>query len=609
MISFSQKQLLDLSISSSKEWLLTDGDGGYASSTVSLLNSRRQHSLLSVSTDSPLKRFTLLNKLDEEVIINGKSYMLGTNRYPGTVFPEGYKLLSKFTFDHFPQVTFDLDGSQIAKKVLMPKRSSAVYIHYENLSRKALTLRLLPLISFRWKDSIRKAGDGFLVDELPDGVRIISEMSLPRLFLKLSQMYATNPESHWYYDFIYTHDTDLYNEDREDLFNIGFWETELEPGKGLTFVASTRDLAEFDYAEIEAHCIEEIEGLRASSGLPKRYVHLADMASNHLARSRAIRSLAILEGYPYGALSIKDSLLSVDGLSFASGRRNYEQEFLNDLVTNEQSGALPSTIDEATFQVNYNDPTIPLYFSVALKRCAQNDNGADCLRRYLPMLENSVEFITQNNFVGLKIKGTHLLDVTSGKPSNIQSVVTNAAVNALWYNLLKVVNEAKSATESPANYSEITAEIESIYFGTFFNEEGAFKGFEQNDELVTDMALPLILPFTPLNDKQRGKIFRQLASRLLRSFENPPHAASPAHSCNLMAIHLAEAGSTIEGCEGETAKLKEILSEFFTLRAFTNTVNGLPKCGTDIPASSSQDISSAVVIGEAIRVIKKLKLR
>ncbi|HQT91854.1 MAG TPA: glycogen debranching enzyme N-terminal domain-containing protein, partial [Candidatus Kryptobacter bacterium] len=313
MISFSQKQLRDLSISASKEWLLTDGDGGYASSTVSFLNSRRQHSLLTVSTDSPLKRFTLLNKLDEEVIIDGKSYMLGTNRYPGTVFPEGYRLLSKFTFDHFPQVTFDLDGSQITKKVLMPKRSSAVYVHYENLSRKALTLRLLPLISFRWKDSIRKAGDGFLVDELPDGVRIISEMSLPRLYLKLSQIYATNPESHWYYDFIYTHDTDLYNEDREDLFNIGFWETELEPGKGLTFVASTRDLAEFDYAEIEAQCIEEIERLRASSGLPKRYVHLADMASNHLARSRAIRSLAILEGYPYGVLSTKESLLSLDG--------------------------------------------------------------------------------------------------------------------------------------------------------------------------------------------------------------------------------------------------------------------------------------------------------
>jgi predicted glycogen debranching enzyme len=609
MITYSQKQMRDLSISASKEWLLTDGDGGYASSTVCFLNSRRQHSLLTVSTDSPLKRFTLLNKLDEEVIIDGKSYMLGTNQYPGTVFPEGYKLLSKFAFDHFPQVTYDLDGCQITKKILMPRRSSAVYVHYQNTSRKAMTLRLLPLISFRWKDSVRKAGDGFLVDELPDGVRIISEMNLPRLYLKLSQIYSTEPESHWYYDFIYSHDTDLYNEDREDLFNIGFWETELEPGKGLTFVASTRDLAEFDYAEIEARCIDEIELIRTSSGLPKRYVHLADMASNHLARSRAIRSLAILEGFPYGAISTKDSLLSIDGISCSSGRRNYEQEFLNDLVTNEQSGALPSTIDEATFQVNYDDPAIPLYFAVALKRCAQKESGTDCLRRYLPMLENSVEYITQNNFGGSLSKATHLLDVTSGKTSKIQSLVKNAAVNALWYNLLKVVDEAKSSTEALANYSEVTAEIESGYFDSFFNNEGAFKGLEENDELVSDMTLPLIIPFSPLNEKQRGKVFRQLASRLLRNLQNPTLHTSPTHVCNLMAIHLAEAGSTIEGCEAETENLKEVISELFTLRKFTDTVDGLPKCGIGIPVHTPRDISSALVTGEAIRVVKKLKLR
>jgi len=141
-------------------------------------------------------------------------------------------------------------------------------------------------------------------------------------------------------------------------------------------------------------------------------------------------------------------------------------------VTNEQSGALPSTIDESTFQVNYDDPTIPLYFAVALKRCAGRENGADCLRRYLPFLENAVEFILQNNFIGTPIGGTHLIDTTSEKPVPPHSRITNAAVNALWYNLLKVVDEAKSTTEALANYTEIAAEIESDYFDSFFDDEG-----------------------------------------------------------------------------------------------------------------------------------------
>ncbi len=609
MISYNQRQLRDPSVYKSKEWLLTDGYGGFACSTVSFMNTRRQHSLLTVSTNIPLKRFTLLNRLDEEVIVDGKSYMLGTNQYPGTVFPEGFKLLSRFIFDYFPQVTFDLDGVQLTKKVLVPKGSSSTFIHYENKSRKPITLRLLPLISFRWKDSVKKSGDGFLVDELPDGVRIIADMNLPRLYLKLSQIYNTSPESHWYYDFIYAHDADLYDEDREDLFDIGFWETELEPGKGLTFAASTRDLAEYDYAEIEAHYVESIERIRDSSGLPKRYVHLADAASNHLAQTHAIRSSAILDGFPYGGVSVKESLLSLDGIACVSSRQNYETEFLHELVTNEMGGALPSRIDETNVQVVYDNPQIPLYFALAVKRCAEKENSIDCLRRYLPILEDAVEIILQDNLGGSRIEGTHLVDVSAGRADRREAAVTNATVNALWYNLLKVVDEAKSATESLASYSEITAEIESTYYNFFFDSNGMHREFEKDDQLVSDLALPLILPFSPLNDRQRELIFRQLASRVLASYDKPSLHDLPAHTCNLMTIYLVEAGSAIESCNEETAKLKEILVRLFMLYEFTNSVSGLPGCGSDLTEHSPRDISSAVVTGEAIRIIKKLKLR
>lgn len=607
MISYSQKQLKDLSISTSKEWLLTDGDGGYACSTISFMNTRRQHSLLTVSTNPPLKRFTLLNKLDEEVIIDGKPYMLSTNQYPGTVFPEGYKFMSKFVFDYFPQAMFDIDGCQITKKVLMPRGSSSIYFHYENHSKKTITLRLLPLISFRPKDSLRKAGDGFLVDELPDGVRIIAEMNLPRLYLKLSQIYSTSPESHWYYDFIYAHDAGLYDADREDLFNIGFWETEIEPGKGLTFAASTRDLAEFDYAEIESQYIESIEKTRELSGLPKRYVQLADVAHNHLARSRAIRSLAIIDGYPYGSLSTKDALLSMGGISYVSDKKNYEQEYLYDLVANEMSGSFPSTIDETSMQVNYDNPQIPLYLAVALKRCADKDGNTECLRRYLPFLENAAEIIIQNNLGGSRLSGTSLLDISGGKPHGLQTTVENAIVNALWYNLLKVTDEGKTSAGAFSGYDETAAEIESVYFESFFAADGSFKGMEKDSVLISDMAFLLVLPFSPLTSGQREKIFRRLVPQLLGSFQDGASHFGPGHGCNLTALYLAEAGSTMDNCKEETAGLKEMLTQLFTMHGFTDCVNGLPVCGYGRTEHYPLDLCSSVVAGEAIRIIKKLK--
>ena len=609
MISYTQKQLRNPAISTSKEWLLTDGDGGYACSTISFMNTRRQHSLLTVSTNFPLKRFTLLNKLDEEVIIDGKSYMLSTNQYPGTIFPEGFKYLSKFVFDHFPQVTFDLDGRQITKKVLMPRESSAVYCHYENHSNEAITIRLLPLISFRPKDMLKKAGDGFLVDELPDGVRIIADLNLPKLYLKLSQIYSTSPESHWYYDFIYEHDTSLYDNDREDLFNIGFWETELEPGKGLTFAASTRDLAEFEYPEIEAKYIEMVENKRATAGLPKRFVHLSDSAFNHLARSRAIRSHAIVDGYPYGGLTIRDSLVSMDGISYSSDKMKYENEYLYDMVANEVSGTFPSTVDEETFHVNYNDQRMPLYFALALKRLAEKDKTTDWLKRYLPVLEDAAEILMQNNIGGSIMKGTNLIDISGGTDSGYVTVVENATVNALWYNLLKTIDEARSSDGSQMTYSEATAKIESSYYSQFFAADGNYKGVGEGTVLLSDMALPLVLPFSPLTERQKEEVFRRLSSRLLDSLGKPELHAGPGHACNLMAIYLTESGSTFDSCAEETAKLREVLTELLTLHEFTNCVNGLPRCGIHHAGHYPRDVSTSVVTGEAIRVIKKLKLR
>ncbi len=609
MISYSAKQLRGIPLLRAREWLLADGNGGFASSTTCFMNTRRQHSLLTVSTSSPLKRFTLLNKLDEEVVVDGKPFLLATNLYPEATFPEGYKFISRFEFDYFPQVTFDIEGTLITKRIIMPKGSNSIFIHYRNLSKKAVTIRLLPLISFRWKDSIRKSGDGFLVDELPDGVRIISDMNLPRLYLKLSQIYSTSPESHWYYDFVYPRDKERYEEDREDLYNIGFWETEIEPEKGLTFAASTRDLGEFDYEDIESRFVESIEKIRASSGLPKRFVHLADSAANHLARTHSIRSQAIIDSYPYGTISIKDSLISINGVSYASEKPHYESEYLYDLLTNEVGGTLPSAMRESDLHVNYDDPSIPLYLALEVIRCAEKADSKDCIKRYLPFLDDAAETILQSNLGGSRIKGTNAIDTTMGQPGTLERTVSNAATNALLFNLLKLVDGAKSDAEAIVPYSEVTAEIESDFFGLFYESDGRIKGLSDSDWLTAEMALPLVVPYSPLNEQQREMVFKQLYARFIGSLETPASHTDISHDCNLLGVYLAEGGSLLPNCQEQTKRLKEFITDLAALHGYTTTVNALSTCGLNEVESSGGNISSAVVTGETIRVIKRLKLK
>ena len=119
MIELTQDICRDFSEAASREWLETNGIGGYASSTVSGANSRRYHGLLIAATRPPLGRMVLLSKFEETLVIRGERYELSTNQYPGAVHPDGYKYLTGFRLDPFPVWTFDVNGVEIEKSIFM----------------------------------------------------------------------------------------------------------------------------------------------------------------------------------------------------------------------------------------------------------------------------------------------------------------------------------------------------------------------------------------------------------------------------------------------------------------------------------------------------------
>src|SRR5687768_9760751 len=119
MIELDEGQLSDLAAARSREWLETNGIGGYASSTISGANSRRYHGLLVAATRPRLGRVVTLSKFEETVVIGDDRFELSTNEYPGAVHPRGYELLTGFRLDPFPVWTYRVAGIEIEKKVFM----------------------------------------------------------------------------------------------------------------------------------------------------------------------------------------------------------------------------------------------------------------------------------------------------------------------------------------------------------------------------------------------------------------------------------------------------------------------------------------------------------
>src|SRR6201993_4648468 len=113
MSRYDARVCRDLEIAGRREWLETNGIGGFASSTITGLNTRRYHGLLVAATKPPVGRMVLLSKLEETLIVGARRFDLSCNRYPGVIHPQGHMYLKQFRQDPFPVFVYEVDGLEL----------------------------------------------------------------------------------------------------------------------------------------------------------------------------------------------------------------------------------------------------------------------------------------------------------------------------------------------------------------------------------------------------------------------------------------------------------------------------------------------------------------
>src|SRR5438046_4985161 len=131
IIRFDQSVCSRLDLTLSREWLETNGLGGFASSTIIGLNTRRYHGLLMAATKPPGGRVLLLAKLEETLVIGGHRYELAVNRHPDVIHPHGHEYLKEFRLDPFPIFPFEVAGAQVEKRVFMLYGENTTIVEYK----------------------------------------------------------------------------------------------------------------------------------------------------------------------------------------------------------------------------------------------------------------------------------------------------------------------------------------------------------------------------------------------------------------------------------------------------------------------------------------------
>jgi predicted glycogen debranching enzyme len=430
-----------------REWLETNGLGGFASSTISGANTRRYHGLL-VAAVEPIVRCVLLSKLEETLVVGEQRFELSVNLYPpGIVHPRGWQFLSEFRLDPFPVFTFEAGGVTVEKRVFMVDGENTVVVEYAmveyaGVAGRSCRLELRPLIAFRGYHELTHANVALnkAVDQTAEGFSIQPYAALPRVFFAHNaEMMAA--EGEWYLNFEYPVERARGLDCHEDLYCPCRLEFDLAAEAPAVVIASTL-----------AHTLSDAEALKAAEVQRRTQFSTALLAaaSQFLVKRGDLRT--IIAGYPWFTDWGRDTMIALPGLTLANGRLDVARDILLEFAQHVDQGMLPNAFPDANEPPSYNSLDASLWFFEAIRQYLEASKDVEFVRNKLyGKLTEIVDWHVRGTRYGIHMDDDGLI---AAGDANTQLTWMDARVNdkpvtprngkpveiqALWYNALRFV--------------------------------------------------------------------------------------------------------------------------------------------------------------------------
>jgi predicted glycogen debranching enzyme len=553
----------NLATAESREWLCTNGIGGFASGTVSGLLTRRYHGLLVAALKPPLGRTLFVAKLDETVDYDGLRRPLSSNRWAdGSVGPHGYREVERFHLEGTTPVwTYACTDMRLEKRIWMEPGANTTCVQYRLLrARGPVRLELKALVNYRDYHFLTR-GDGWTmrVEAVPNGLRVAAfEGAQP--FLLLAEGAEAQPFHDWYRGFDLAVERERGLDSREDHLHAGTFRASLSPGASLTFVCSSEAAPSPDGATAWERRRRYEEGLvaqwRKAQPAAKQapgWIQQLVLAADQFVVRRPLpddqggqpsgptegrgEGFSVIAGYHWFGDWGRDTMISLPGLSISTGRPDVARRILTTFARFVDQGMLPNRFPDAGEGPEYNTVDATLWYFEAIRAYHAATGDETLPGQLFPVLEEIVRWQRKGTRYGI---GEDPMDglLRSGEPG-VQLTWMDAKIgdwvvtprtgkaveiNALWYNALRSMATFARSLGKPVEPWERLADRVQASFDRFWNEAGGscydvIDGPEGDDPaLRPNQILAVSLPESPLTPERQRRVVEACARHLLTSF-------------------------------------------------------------------------------------------
>jgi predicted glycogen debranching enzyme len=514
----------------SREWLETDGLGGYASSTIWGLNTRRYHGLLVAALQPPAGRAVLLSKLEATVLVNGHSFELATNQYPGLLHPTGYVNLQEFRLDPFPISTWEVDGIVLEQSLFLVQGESTLAVRYRLLQGDAATLQIRPLLAFRDYHSLAHQNGSWNPDvqSAPQQVSVRPYGSMPPLHF-LHSTAEIQAAGDWYRNFEYVREQERGLDFQEDLyqpFDLQFAVTREQPADLIVSLNDGRSVSDYEPLR-DAEC-------KRRAQFASRVAHAASQFVVPRQNTRTV-----IAGYHWFTDWGRDTMISLPGLTLATGKLDTARAILQTFAGHVSEGMLPNRFPDAGEAPEYNTVDATLWFFEAVRAFAAASGDWSFVRsQFYPVLCDIIAWHVRGTRYGIRADsdgmlgcgapgvqltwmdakvGDWVVTPREGKPVEIQ---------ALWFNAVSIalaLAQRFHDTHAAEAFQAIQHRIQQNFLPLFWNEQAqclfdVVNGSDKDASIRPNQLFAMSLTYPLIVGDQAAQVLDRVTRELLTPY-------------------------------------------------------------------------------------------
>ncbi len=526
----------------SKEWLATNGIGGYASSSIAGVNTRRYHGLLVAALNPPTQRTVLVSKIEECIFFNRDcAFGLSSNQYPGAIHPQGYQYFKFFERKPFPRMKFEAQGNHLLKTVFMVHGSNTTVVEYENTGESMFKLRLTPLFVHRdyhalahqdpYFDYWMKAENGYYT--------LYAHFGAPPLYFNFSSgEFIENRD--WYKHLEYPREQERGLDYQEDAFAVANIDVVLKPGARVHLVFSTDEkMVKADPETLKRQEIARLEGLVPKNTDDPFLRDLQLAGDQFIVHRDSTDGYSLLAGYHWFTDWGRDTMIAMRGLTIATGKQEVSKSILDTFFRYVDGGMLPNRFPDRGEAPEYNTIDATLWLFVALYEYYQKFHDLDFIRRHFDTLTDILNQHLEGARYGIHATPEGFL---AGGEGAVQLTWMDARVGdyvvtprhgcpveiqALWFNALRIYQYFAGTLKQPYASFQAVADRLQANFRTFFlrpdgglNDVVAFAGGQPvaDGSIRPNQIYVVSLPFALLERADEKRVVDTVRRHLLTDY-------------------------------------------------------------------------------------------